>query len=327
MGRETITLPAGNYIAYYAADDSHSPDGWNAPPPHDPDFWGITVWAENEAAARAVTEYVDDSASRAIVALIEQRNDAYATQGFTIVRPVQVRVYSLGERDKNGSYVDRGWIEDFNTHRRVWELSDRNTQPAGGASINRFADDIVTLNAGDYVVNYRTDPGHAFEDWHGAPPHDPEHWGITLYAMGRFDPANVKLFDPEEREEAGKNYLVRMTRLGDDEEKSDRFRLDRAARVRIIAIGEGSNPEMFDYGWIENRRTGQTVWEMTWRNSRWAGGAEKNRIFDGTVLLDAGEYEAFFVTDGSHSFPGWNQPPPDEPTRWGVRILIESSVK
>jgi hypothetical protein len=39
----TRKLPAGRYAAFYATDDSHDLSEWNSPPPHDPDFWGLSV--------------------------------------------------------------------------------------------------------------------------------------------------------------------------------------------------------------------------------------------------------------------------------------------
>jgi hypothetical protein len=59
---------------------------------------------------------------------------------------------------------------------------------------------------------------------------------------------------------------------------------------------------------------------MTWRNTRAAGGARKNRIFDGDVMLDSGAYELHYETDDSHAFPAWNAAAPREPRRWGVVV-------
>jgi hypothetical protein len=43
VARIARTLPAGRYAAFYATDDSHDPREWNAPPPHDPEAWGLTI--------------------------------------------------------------------------------------------------------------------------------------------------------------------------------------------------------------------------------------------------------------------------------------------
>ena len=53
----------------------------------------------------------------------------------------------------------------------------------------------------------------------------------------------------------------------------------------------------------------------------YAGGAAKNRRFDGTITLPAGEYILKFESDGSHSFGDWNADPPDNPEAWGITIF------
>jgi hypothetical protein len=77
---------------------------------------------------------------------------------------------------------------------------------------------------------------------------------------------------------------------------------------------------MYDYAWIENSRTGRIVWEMTYRKTERAGGARKNRMFDDSIFLEAGEYEVFYESDDSHSFVDWNDSPPHDPVHWGVTI-------
>jgi len=38
----------------------------------------------------------------------------------------------------------------------------------------------LRLAAGRYVLHYRTDGSHAYRDWNGDPPDDPEGWGIAV---------------------------------------------------------------------------------------------------------------------------------------------------
>ena len=91
---------------------------------------------------------------------------------------------------------------------------------------------------------------------------------------------------------------------------------------KLFSLGEGTSGEMHDYAWIEDANTGRTVWEMTYRKTRRAGGARKNRIFDETVYLKAGEYLVFYRSDGSHSFEDWNASPPHDPINWGVTLSV-----
>lgn len=323
VSRETITLPAGAYVAAYSTDDSHSQAGWNAPPPFDPDGWGMILWAQSDAQARKISVYEEaDDASRTLVSLVRLGDGVFASQGFTLRRATRLRVYALGEYDDNTrGFADAGQIEKYGGD-AVWSPTLANTRHAGGARKNRVADEIVQLAPGDYVVSYSTDGSHAYGAWNAAPPRDPRRWGITLFATTDLGPDDFKLFDPDERSEAGKDYLVRMVRMRSNQHERARFTLTAATRVRVIAVGEGLYNEMFDYGWIETVPSGTWVWEMTMRNTRHAGGADKNRRFDGTLLLDAGTYEAHFVTDDSHAWNDWNQARPKDPDAWGLSIVV-----
>ena len=73
--------------------------------------------------------------------------------------------------------------------------------------------------------------------------------------------------------------------------------------LRLLA---GLNREMFDYGWIENARSGEVVWEMTYSMTFHAGGGRKNRMVNTTLYLDKGEYTLHYTSDDSHSFNDWN---------------------
>jgi hypothetical protein len=73
-----------------------------------------------------------------------------------------------------------------------------------------------------------------------------------------------------------------------------------------------------DYGWIEDS-AGNKVWQISMANSKHAGGAEKNRIADTTVLLNSGKYSAHYITDESHAYHSWDDDPP-KTTLYGLRI-------
>jgi hypothetical protein len=78
--------------------------------------------------------------------------------------------------------------------------------------------------------------------------------------------------------------------------------------------------EMCDYAWIENARTGGTIWRMVYGETMHAGGADKNRAVEGILRLPAGSYVLHYQTDGSHSFNDWNSAPPWDPVHYGVTL-------
>jgi hypothetical protein len=213
--------------------------------------------------------------------------------------------------------VDYGWITDSATHQKVWDMRYADTESAGGDAKNRLVDRVMHLEKGDYVVHYVSDDSHAFGEWNAAAPSDGQHWGITLLAAR--GPAE-RSAATEYVEKADPSIVAQLVRVRDDENARKSFKLDRESQVRIYALGEGIGRSLADYGWIEDAKTGKTVWEMTYRTTEAAGGAAKNRRFDGTVTLQAGDYVLRYETDGSHAFGAWNANPPDDPDMWGITV-------
>ena len=323
VSREIITLPAGAYVASYATDDSHSHDSWNAPPPHDPDGWGMMLTADSEAQAARIGKYTDaDDAARTLVSLIRIGDGRTASIGLTLRKPTRLRVYCIGEHGGH-EFVDYGQIDHFGGD-NLWSMTEANTRHAGGAQKNRIADEMVQFAPGDYVVSYVTDDSHAWGAWNASPPCDARRWGISLMSPVDLGANDFKTFDPASRSEEGKDTLARLVRVRNSQHLRQRFTMAKPGRVHILALGEGMYSEMHDYGWIEAVPSGQWVWEMTMRNTRHAGGAEKNRIFNGTIMLDAGEYEVHYVTDDSHAWNQWNEEKPTRYDNWGISITPDA---
>ena len=325
MARVSKTLPAGRYAAFYATDDSHDASAWNSAPPHDPTAWGLLIRAvEAEAGAGAAASvksfaYEHVPANATIVALTKVGDGEARSRGFTLSRAMDVRIYALGE-GRPDRLVDYGWITSVATRQKVWEMKYADTESAGGDPKNRAVDRTIRLEKGDYVVHYVSDDSHSYQDWNASAPSDGQHWGITLLAaQGPLDRSAVG----EYAEKADPSILAQIVRVRDDDNPRKSFTLDREAQVRIYALGEGPGRSLADYGWIEDARTGKTVWEMTYRVTEPAGGAAKNRRFDGRITLPAGEYVLRYQTDNSHSFGSWNANPPDDPDMWGITVYRE----
>ena len=318
----SLVLPAGRYAAFYATDDSHDPSEWNAQPPTDPEAWGLTLVVNDRDARAAVKTFAYEHVPRnaTIVELIGIGNDAMKKQGFTLTRPMDIRIYALGE-GRNGRMFDYGWITNADSRKRVWTMEYDATSAAGGDRKNRLADTTIHLDKGSYVVHYLSDDSHSSDEWNAAAPPDGRRWGITLLAAkGPLDRTAVLPYD-EKRDPA---ILAQLTGVRDDEQVRTTFSLDRDTDVHIYAIGEGSGGDMVDFGWIEDAKSGRKVWDMTYRATEHAGGAKKNRRFDGVIRLPAGEYVVRYETDGSHSFGDWNADPPDDPEAWGITVYRAS---
>jgi hypothetical protein len=314
-----VSLPAGEYQLVYATDDSHTFGRWNAAPPYDPEFWGVTVLTDGDARKKILP--VEPSKEPVVVQFLRVGDNELLSSGFSLDRAMDLRVYCIGEySDGDHSFADYGLIENASSGKRAWDMTYGSTEPAGGAEKNRMFDGIVHFPPGDYVVRYVTDGSHSYNHWNSTAPYDQEHWGIVVAGIpGSFDSKAVRPFSGEAR---SKNVLVKMVGLRDDDEQEQRFRLTKTTSLRIYAIGEGGRDEMYDYGWIENNESGRTVWEMTWRNTLPAGGASKNRMFDDVVILPPGSYTVRYKTDGSHSTGDWNAAPPRDPFNWGITISL-----
>lgn len=319
--KETIRLPKGRYVAFYVTDDSHAPIGWNAAPPHDPNFWGLTIFLKNEADRKNVETfpYEDVAKDNLIVALVKLGDDEYVSKGFSLKRDTDVRIYAIGE-GFGGELFDYGWIEDARTHQRVWEMRYPRTKHAGGNAKNRMADEVIHLAKGDYIVYFVTDDSHSFGGgWNASPPYDRESWGITIIAMDKdFKPSDVG----EYVEKADKRIIAQLIRAGNWANLKKNFTLSRDAKVRVYAIGEGRDGEMFDYAWIENADTRKVVWEMTYRMTKHAGGARKNRMVNDVIYLPAGTYILHYESDDSHAYKKWNSDPPFDPEHYGVTLYL-----
>lgn len=325
MVHDTLHLPAGRYVAYFAGDDSHGPGAWNAVPPWDARFWGLTLWVR-DAAARAAARRIDWApvpAGQTIVSLIRIGNDALRSRGFTLRRALEVRIYAIGEcssLQREGD--DYAWIVNATTRRRVWEMRCEDTQPAGGADKNRLFDGTVKLGPGSYRVYYRSDGSHSYARWNSPPPVESRYWGVSVFpASGKLDPRIVGPLQPDTI-----GVLAELVRVPDSRHWRRPFALAQPAAVRVYAIGEGVDGDMVDYGWIEDERSGSRVWEMKYAVTSEAGGASKNRLFEGTVQLPAGRYILHYQTDGSHAYGDWNADPPDEPEGWGISLRRDAGL-
>jgi hypothetical protein len=318
---EKITLPAGDYMVSYTTDDSHSYNDWNAMPPHDPQFSGITIWANSDADKKNVIAFRAPAELQPALELTRVRDDDYVSKGLSVKAGGDFRLLCLGESSSDDELADYGWIMNASTREIVWDMSKVRTEHAGGAEKNRMVDAIIHLDKGDYIVYYVTDDSHSYHDWNAGPPHEQDSYGISLWPIKKDDISKVALFEPTSFK--SDKVIVEIVRVRDDESLNESFTLDKDTNLRIFALGEGVDGDMVDYGWIKNTETGKVVWEMTYRNTDSAGGATKNRMYNDTIILPKGSYKLYYETDGSHSYRKWNASPPRDPEHYGISLIKE----
>jgi len=291
-----ITLPAGNYFVHYITDDSHSAEHFNQMPPYDPGNWGISIFSVyDDFQDVVIKEYVEEK-TEPIINITYTLNNAFVCEGFELLETAKVEINALGEYSKlTHQFVDYGWIINARTREKVWSMDQNNTKHAGGSEKNRMADEIIELQPGAYKVFYSTDDSYAYDDWSSNPPPIPENWGITIWPVDKnFNRDNIRPYIEKE---------------------------DKAIIASFIKMDE-----MYDYGWIENKR-GKIVWLMEYADTQHAGGARKNRLLNKEIKLGPGEYSVHFETDDSHSYNNWNSDQPDDFQYWGIMILLDENYQ
>ncbi|HLT45695.1 MAG TPA: hypothetical protein VK002_00575 [Rubricoccaceae bacterium] len=317
----TLALTPGLYRAVYSTDDEHAYDDWLGNPPFVPTAWGLTVTTDTPEQVVALDPWgrLPRIASFTCVGEDEQREDTFVLPDTT-----HALLAALGEVIGSTAYDYAVLLRERaggGSPEEVWVMSHENTRHAGGGSKNREAEVILTLAPGTYTLRYVSDGSHDCSDFNDDAPPRPDRWGATLFALDpAFDLTRVTRPEPVTGAPIGDGeVLVRLNRVGNDEEREAAFSLSEPTDIRVYAIGEIVPSEAYDYGWIEDA-DGNVAWEMTRANTRPAGGSQKNRLFDGTVPLDVGDYTAHYRTDGTHAYGAWDQPPPNDPEAWGITI-------
>jgi hypothetical protein len=336
----TVRLPAGVYEAHYASYAAAwtSLDGesvirglrqlagrvrYGGPYVDDGSFkeFALSIAGAGRPAPESEIADATKAFTASAVARLEPAPSASARYGFALARPADVEVYAIGEVRRDGAF-DYGWIINADTRAKVWRLDYEHSDPAGGAAKNRMARETLHLPAGRYVAYFVSDASHSPDEWNAVPALDPTFWGLTLRVADAAARAGVRPF-AYEPVPAGQT-LVSLTGIGDRASRSAGFTLRRPMDVHVYALGEGANHEMVDYAWIVDAIRHRRVWTMRYEDTAPAGGAEKNRLFDGTVHLEAGSYLVRYASDDSHSAEEWNAAPPAEDRYWGVSVFPAS---
>jgi hypothetical protein len=333
--KDEVSLNKGTYELYFAGARHQWNDGWNDIGNFS-DFIGNVFGDRSTVKFRSskqelmeislsgsaiskikMVELLNSKTSASIVSLLKPDHNANEKKGFSLSAETTLRIYAIGE-GRDDSFFDYAWIYDVNKRKRVWEMDFHNTDFAGGNKKNLVADEKIKLPAGDYLVSYVTDDSHAFDEWNTMPPDDPHFTGITIWANSEQDKKNVVPFTLP----AEVKPVLQITKVRDDDFKSQGLSVKAPVELRILCMGEESGDDMADYGWIMNASTREIVWDMNRERNMHAGGADKNRMVEGTVRLDKGEFIVYYSTDDSHSYADWNSGPPHEQDYYGITLWV-----
>ncbi len=330
---DTIALSPGTYDLYYFAAVDH---GYNTNQNWKGDWNGVfdgIFWNADDIAALAEDCYVyantvsgNATAGKwtgiipgSLYSAVRVGDNERIRYGFELLKPMSIRLYTQIELPTgDADPVDNCWITQANSLERVWQANRRTTERGGGSTKNRRFNGEIPLKAGQYILNYTTDDSHSADGFNSQPPYDPHYWGVVLLPGAQFDKSAFKSIEIG----TSATPLVDLTRVRDDEYREIPFTLSKESKLLVIAVGEyaGGADEFADYGWITEGRSNRIVWEMQDDNTTHAGGASKNKMFEGVITLPAGSYSLHFATDDSHAYRDWNSAEPSEPAAWGVAI-------
>ena len=274
------------------------------------------------------------------VEITDLYRDEVAVEAFNLSRDATIQIEGLGavfNEDWN-TLVGYGWIVESSTRKVVWHLfdymKDKNIDTGGEFEFSLDLD----LKKGNYELYYTV--ARTNDNWNN----DWNSWSVRSFddvvdrifdsrssrkfRSGTMDdmylrvrsssisPSSMKDLMYEQVESA----IISFNKVLDDQSFQKGFSLSDDTDIRIYALGEGRKKETFDYFWIYDAVTREPVFELTYDNTEFAGGAKKNLKFDEIVKLRKGSYIASYVSDDSHSYEKWNALPPDDPYFWGATI-------
>lgn len=112
--------------------------------------------------------------------------------------------------------------------------------------------------------------------------------------------------------------LAKISHVKDYQDLTAPFKITNKTAILIMAVGEGLDGIMADFGWIENEK-GDTIWNMfDLDKTFYAGGNFKNRILIDQIELEPGSYMLRYFSDDSHSFNAWNADAPNRTSNYGI---------
>src|SRR5262249_4273960 len=242
--------------------------------------------------------------------------------------------------DEQTTWPAAGWILDARTRAVVWDLRAVDTRREANG-LRRFSG-TVRLPGGTYEAHYASYPASsvAFNEnsldlslkdlirlgrraKYGGPYVESglyKQFALAIIATGAARVATAEDIAAA-RAAATSSAIVSLaparattTRKG--------FEITRPTAVDVYAIGELTESEESDYGWIMNADTRKRVWTMSYASTDPAGGAAKNRMARETLQLKPGRYVAYFACGQAPKPDDWNSVPATDPAFWGLTLRV-----
>ncbi len=286
------------------------------------------------------------SAPRYLVRVDGSVRGEVSAGAFRLSSPQDLQLQVVGAWYKEKLLTDC-WVLDAASREAVWELDKE--QCRSSCDYGFTCDTSLTLDAGQYEIYFSTVKTGSSISFRGV---DPEaipgflkkifgdsvmlgvlgggdfdrrsgqaRWGARILAPdGAGADASPARMAADENPKPGE--LVRIRRAGGKCFETRAFQLSEPAEIEIYALGEGEHEKMYDHGWLVRSADRSRPWKMDFANTTHAGGAQKNRLARVRLTLEAGRYEVWYVTDDSHHWGAWNQPPPRDPDFWGITVCL-----
>ncbi len=110
---------------------------------------------------------------------------ANLSEKFSLSTETEILIICLGEGQYPQGVFDSGNIRDEN-NKTIWAMdSIKNTFHGGGGHKNRLQIEVITLQPGNYSINYISDVGHSYGAFNVIAPNNPEWYGIQTIKLSK----------------------------------------------------------------------------------------------------------------------------------------------
>ncbi len=104
-------------------------------------------------------------------------NNVNITDEFVLNKEQDILFASMGEEN-----LDYGWMTD-NYGNSIIKYDIDSTLYDGEYVGNRMQISVRKLPPGKYVIHFKSDKGHAYNEWDAPAPDHPEYWGVKVYTL------------------------------------------------------------------------------------------------------------------------------------------------